>query len=137
MVEKEGQREIARLMELLERPVKANLANRAIARWVLEFVRNCMVVATLLFLARKSGSWLLWTITIVTGFALMSYCYTYVENAWFQFSNEKIPSRGWWMHFGIIVGTLVTQLILMGITATFYVTLDKIVSVQFQAPRSP
>ncbi len=41
------------------------------------------------------------------------------------------------MHVGIIVGTIVTQSILIGITATFYVTLDKIVSVQFQAAKGP
>jgi hypothetical protein len=32
MDEEEKQREIARLTEILERPIKANLANRAIAR---------------------------------------------------------------------------------------------------------
>lgn len=137
MDEEERQREIARLTELLEQPIKANIANRTIARWILEFVRNCMVVAALLYLARKSGSWLLWTITIVTSFALMSYCYTYVENAWFQFHSQKMPTQGWRMHVGIIVGTIVTQSILIGITATFYVTLDKIVSVQFQAAKGP
>jgi hypothetical protein len=131
MNEEERQKEIARLTELLEAPVKANLANRAICRWLLEFVRNCMVVAALLFLARKSGSYLLWAVTIVTGFALMSYCYGYVENVWFIF-RERIPTNGWRMHAWIIVGTIITQSILMGITATFYVTLDKIVSVQFQ-----
>jgi hypothetical protein len=96
-----------------------------------------MVVAALLFLARKSGSWWLWTITIVTGFALMSYCYTYVENAWFQLRSEKIPTEGWRMHVWILVGTVVTQTILIGITATFYFTLDNIVSVQFETTKGP
>jgi hypothetical protein len=132
MDEEERQQEIARLTELLERPIRANLANRAIYRWVLELLRNCMVVAALLFLARKSGNWWLWIVTIVSGFALMGYCYTYVENVSFYLLNTKVPSKGWRMHVGIGIVTIVTQLILVGITAGLYVTLDRIVTVQFE-----
>jgi hypothetical protein len=37
----------------------------------------------------------------------------------------------------ILVGTVVTQLILIGITATFCFTVDDIVSAQFQAAKGP
>jgi hypothetical protein len=57
LTEEERQKEIARLVELLERPVKANLTMRAFYKWFLEFVRNAMVVAALFFLARRSGDW--------------------------------------------------------------------------------
>lgn len=136
MDEEERQREVGRAGHF-ERLIKANLANRAIYRWVLEFLRNCMVVAALLFLAQKSGNWWLWIITIVSAFVLIAYCYTYVENAWFGAISTIVPSGGWRVHVGIVVGATVTGLALLGVTAGIYVTLDKIVSVQFQSTKSP
>jgi hypothetical protein len=72
-----------------ERQLKANLANRAIYRWFLEFLRNCMVVAALSYVATKSGDWWLYGIAGLAGFALAAYCYTYIENAWWQLEMSK------------------------------------------------
>jgi hypothetical protein len=112
----------------------ANVQLRGIYKWVLEFVRNCMVVAALFYVARRSGDWWIYGIAVVSGFALSAYCFTYVENVWFDY---KMPYTGRRRNVALIVGACVVQLILTGITIGLYVTLDKIVTVQMQVTKTP
>jgi hypothetical protein len=128
MNEEERQKENERLVERFERQKKANLANREIYKWFLEFFRNCMVVAALFFLANKSGSWWLYVIALLAGFFLAAYCYTYVENLWPAI--DLTDKRGWWRRLSILGSVVALQLILTAITAGLYFTVNKIVEVQ-------
>lgn len=134
MSEEERQREIARLTELIERPKRANILGRAICKWILEFVRNCMVVAALFYLARRSGDWWIYGIAAFAGFALVAYCHSYVESIWFY---VQIPYEGWRRHVAILLGVLAVELLLLGITVGLYVTLDRIVTVQVGMAKAP
>jgi hypothetical protein len=78
-VSEADEKEIARLTAIIEAPVKAALTLRALYKWILEFLRNCMVVAALFYLAQKSGSWWVIVIAGVGGYALAAYCFTYVD----------------------------------------------------------
>jgi uncharacterized membrane protein len=134
MSDEEREKEIARLTELYERPEKANILGRALCKWILEFVRNCMVVAALFYLARRSGDWWIYGIAGFAGFALVAYCHSYVESVWFQ---VRIPYEGWRKHVAIISGVLAVNLLLLGMTAGLYVTLDRIVTLQVQMAKAP
>jgi hypothetical protein len=134
MNDEEREKEIVRLTALLEHQKKAITLSRAMYKWILEFVRNCMVVAALFYLARRSGDWWVYGIAGVSGFALVAYCSTYVEGVGF---DVKIPYVGWRLHATAAVVALVTQLLLVGITIGLYVTLDKIVTVQVQITEAP
>jgi hypothetical protein len=134
MAEEERQREIARLTEIIERPKKANILSRDVYKWFLEFVRNCMVVAALFYLARRSGDWWVYGIAGVSAFALAGYCYTYVDAAWLEF---KISHEGWRKHLTIILGALLVQLVFAGITVGLCVTLDRIVTIQIGMTKAP
>jgi hypothetical protein len=135
MNEEERAKEIARLTELLERPRKANIALRALYKWFLEFLGYCLVVAALVFLARKSGDWWLYGIAIVGGFALAGYCYTYIENAWpeFDLTNKSRLRK----HATIWVSVIVLQAMLIGITVGVQVTLDKVVKIEGETAKAP
>jgi hypothetical protein len=132
LTEEERQKEIARPVELLERPVKANLTMRAFYKWFLEFVRNAMVVAALFFLARRSGDWWLYGIAIAAGFALVAYSHTYIENGWHRL---EFKSQGTRRKIVVGVTAALLQLSLVAITIGMYFTIDKIVTVQVQAGR--
>ena len=134
MNDEETLREIARLTELVERPNKANILLRQFYKWVLEFVRNCMVVAALFYLARRSGDWWVYGIAGVSGFALAAQGYTYGEGI---LLDLKIPYEGWRKHVAIALWVLGVQLILAGFTIGLYVTLDRIVNIQVQITKAP
>jgi hypothetical protein len=134
MDDEDREKEIARLTEILERPKKASIINRAIYKWVLEFVRNCMVVAALFYLARRSGDWWLYGVAGIAGLALAGYCYSYVESVWLDL---KFPYTGWRWHLTVILGALLVQLMLAAITLGLYVTLDKIVTIQVRMTKAP
>jgi hypothetical protein len=80
------------IFEFDERRAKIARANRALYKWVLDFVRSLMVVAALAYLAVKSGSYLVWGITIIANLALCGYCYTYFD-AWTA-RREFFSQRG-------------------------------------------
>ena len=139
--EAERQKEVERLTELLERPVKANLAVRAIYRWFLEFLRNCMVVAALFYVARRSGDRWLYGIAGLGGFALAAYCYTYIENGWWQLEMSKkgwFLTKRWWLKHVIVLASVVAlQSIVIGITIGLIATVDRIVAAQGQIIKAP
>jgi hypothetical protein len=135
MTEEERQKEIARLTELLERPKKANLINRAIYKWVLELLRNCMVVAALFLIATKSGDWWLYGIAGLGGLALTGYCHTYVENVWLAIDfPQTTPFK---KHAMILGGVLLLNVVLGAITVGLYVSVDRIVKAQSQTAKAP
>jgi hypothetical protein len=135
MSEAERQKEIERLNELSDRQKKANVSLRGLYRWVLEFLRNCMVVAAVFYLAEKSGDWWLYGIAGIGSFALAGYCYTYIENWW---PNLDVTRKGRLRGLVTIFGSvLVLQLVLAGITVGVMVTLDKIVRLEGQTTKGP
>lgn len=134
--EEELSAEIARLTEILERERVANITNRAIYRWYLDFLRNCMVVAALYYLAEKSGSWWLYGITISAWGALGGFCYTYIENAWpwHKLASKKGRFK---RSMSILASALLLQLVLLGVTVSLMLSLNKIVQVQVSTTKSP
>jgi hypothetical protein len=118
----------------IDRVIKANVANRGIYKWFLEFTRNCMVVAALFYLARKSDSWWMYTIAGIAGFALVAYCYTYVENWWYRW---PIVGRGWRRSLIILASALVLQLMLGIITISLMTTINKITEIQGMGTKGP
>jgi uncharacterized membrane protein len=127
-MKEEERKEIERLTALLEAPKKANVALRSWYKLFLEYIRNCMVVAALFYLAQKSGDWWLYVIAAMSGLALGSYCYTYIENWW---PDVNVMGRARWKtNLMIAASTLALQLVLLGITIGMVVTLNKIVETQ-------
>jgi hypothetical protein len=133
--EEEREKEIARLTAIIERQKNADVLIRASYKWFLEFLRNCMVVAALFYLAQKSGNWWLYAITMMAGLALAGYCYSYLESAW---PTVDISNMGRWKaRLSILASVLVLQLILLGITTTLVITVNKIVEVQIKMTKTP
>ena len=130
--EEERQREIAQLAAKLERPVKANLLSRAIHKWLLEFVRNGLVVATLFFLARRSGDWWIYGIAFIAAFSLLAYSESYAQEFWYKL---EFKSQGWRRKLAIGIGAALLGLILPAMTIGMYITIDRIVTIQMQAMR--
>jgi hypothetical protein len=128
--EAERQAEIARLTEILERPVKANLLGRAIHKWFLEFVRNALVVATLFYLARRSGDWWIYGIAFAAAFSLLAYSHSYIQELWFQL---EFKSQGWRRKVAVGIGAALLELVFPSMTLGMYFTIDKIVTIQMHA----
>jgi hypothetical protein len=132
LTEEEPQKEIARLTEKLKRTVQANLTSRAIHKWLLEFVRNGLVVATLFFLARRSGDWWIYGIAFVAAFSLLAYSYSYAQEFWYKL---EFKSQGWRRKLAVGIGAGLLELILPAMTVGMYITIDRIVTIQMQAMR--
>jgi hypothetical protein len=128
MTDEEREKEIARLLAIIEGQKKADLLLRSFYKWFLEFIRNCMVVAALYYLAQKSGSWLLYVVTAMAGIALGGYCHSLVEAAWPNVDTSNMSPRK--TNLSILASTLVLQLICLAITLGLVFTVNKIVDVQ-------
>ena len=63
--------------------------------------------------ARRSGDWWIYCIAGVSSMALVASCHTYIEDFWLDF---KIPYPGWRGRTIVLVGSLLVQLMLVGIT---------------------
>jgi hypothetical protein len=135
MAEQDYEKEIARLQAIIDKQKKADLLNRAFYKWFLEFIRNCMVVAALFYLARRSGSWLLYTVAVGAGGALIAYCHSFVESAWPVVNASNMSPRK--MRLRVLASTLVLQLICLAITAGLFLTVNKIVDVQITMTKAP
>ncbi|HVA17811.1 MAG TPA: hypothetical protein VMV59_08885 [Candidatus Dormibacteraeota bacterium] len=120
--------------DAIERSTAANKANRALYRWLLEFLRNIMVVAAIFYLAKRSGEWWLYIVASAGGLALAAYCYTYVENMWLAYD---VRATGLRRHAVVLGGSILVQLILMGIGISIYFAIDKIVSIQIATIKGP
>jgi hypothetical protein len=132
MNDEEREKEIARLTERAELAVKANLLSRAIHKWFLEFVRNGLVVATLFFLARRSGDWWIYGIAFVAAFSLLAYSHSYAQEFWYKL---EFKSQGWRRKLTVGVGAALLESILPAMTIGMYLTIDRIVTMQMQAMR--
>jgi hypothetical protein len=128
VTEEEEQKEIARLTAIIENQKKAESILRASYKWFLDFIRNCMVVAALFYLAKQSGSWMLYAVTATSGFALAGYCWSQVEEVWPTMNTANMSQRK--MKLSIGASVLALQLIGVGITVALVVTINKIVDVQ-------
>jgi hypothetical protein len=128
----EDEKEIARLTAIIEAPKIANLIIRAVSKWVLEFLRNCMVVAALAYLAQKSGNWWMIAVAGLGGFALFFSCYTYVEpfkeHIWEQFRLPRETRMQRILSVGLI--TLLFELVTYGIMFGLWLSINKIVEIQ-------
>ena len=132
MNDEEREKEIARLTERAELAVKANLLSRAIHKWFLEFVRNGLVVATLFFLARRSGDWWIYGIAFVAAFSLLAYSHSYAQEFWYKL---EFKSQGWRRKLTVGVGAALLESILPAMTIGMYLTIERIVTIQMQAMR--
>lgn len=135
MTEAERKKEIARLEAIIEGKKKSDVILRASYKWFLEFIRNCMVVAALFYLAQKSGSWLLYAVAGIAGIALAGYCHSLVEGAWPSIDTSNMTQRK--MKLSILASTLVLQLICLSITVGLVLTVNKIVDVQITMAKAP
>jgi hypothetical protein len=135
MTEQNHEKEIAKLQAIIDDHKKADLLLRASYKWFLEFIRNCMVVAALFYLAQKSGSWLLYAVTAMAGTALAGYCYSLVEDAWPTVDTSNMGQRK--MKLSILASTLVLQIICLVITVGLVFTVNKIVDVQITMTKAP
>ena len=68
---------------------------RTFTKWWLDLMRNIIVVAVLLFLAKKSDSWPLTIIAYVSFGAVVLYCLTYTT-WWFFYPLHKYEGSQWW-----------------------------------------
>jgi hypothetical protein len=134
MNDEERDKEIARLTALLEHQKKAITLGRAIYKWILEFVRNCMVIASLFYLARRSGDWWVYGVAGIAGFALLGYCYSYIDSLPFEL---KATFEGRRQRLAIGLFALALQLLSLGITVGLYLAVDRIVTVQVQMTKAP
>lgn len=110
-----------------ERTAQTSQMNRALYKWILDFIRNVMVVAALAYIAKKSDSYLIWGLALVANFVLCGYLYTYVE-PW-TVKSEAI-SKGGWNNFGALGVILLVQGAMIAISAAIFFAIDRIVSAQ-------
>jgi hypothetical protein len=68
---------------------------RAFTKWWLDLMRNVIVVAVLLYLAKKSDSWLLTIIAYASFAAVILYCLTYTT--WWFFDPLHKHEGKWWV----------------------------------------
>jgi hypothetical protein len=124
----EDAKELARLTEIVEQPLKTALTLRAWYKWQLEFLRNSMVVAALFFLAKKSGSWFMYGIASVGGVALAGYCSTY-KDVWKANARAfgKTARQRFW---SVLLIFTVLESMAFGFTVVLYLAINKIVEVQ-------
>ena len=122
------QGEIDRLTRRLEGQKKAIGLSRSIYKWVLDLMRNCMVVAALAFLARRSGDWWMYGIAGVSYLALSGYCNSYIQEAVFDLNMNGGSRPVFWTVWA--VAELTTLAIIIGL----FLTIDRIVSIQALKP---
>jgi len=125
--ESRKQKWLERLFEYDEEKAKVEQFGRGIYKWFLEFVRNCMVVAALAYVAERSGNWLMYGIAGMAYAALAFYCISYVE-VWkvrldFLDSRSRRAVR-------FLVGIVILQSIQAVITVGLFGTIYKIVQTQ-------
>ena len=119
---------LERLFEYDQEKAKVEQFGRGIYKWFLEFLRNCMVVAALGYVAQKSGNWLMFGVAGLAYLALGCLCLSYVE-VWrvrLDFLGEgRLRSV-----LSILIGVLVLQSIQVIITMGLFATIYKIVQTQ-------
>jgi hypothetical protein len=125
--ESKKQKWFERLFEYDEDKAKVEQFGRGIYKWFLEFVRNCMVVAALAYVAQKSGNWLMYAVAGIAYAALAFYCLSYVE-VWkvrldFLGGRARAIVR-------FLVGLVILQSIQAIITVGLFGTIYKIVQTQ-------
>jgi hypothetical protein len=80
--------------------------DRTLYKWILNFIRDVMVLSALFYLAQRSGSFFVWLLAISADFALCAYCFTYVDV--FTVRGGWLPRTG---IRGIILGIFALLLI--------------------------
>ena len=118
---------IERLVVFDEREARRARILRGFYKWILDFLRNAMVVAALAYLAVKSGSKVIWTMTAVADFALCAYCYTYID-IWAP--HPDLMARGVIGKIIASVFVLIIQLLLVIVTVAIFFALGFLVGVQ-------
>jgi hypothetical protein len=126
-VESRKQKWFERLFEYDEQKAEVEKFGRGIYKWFLEFMRNCMVVAALGYVAEKSGSWLMYGIAGLAYLALAFYCVSYVE-VW-KVRLDFLGSR-WRMAARLLVGIVILQSLQAIITVGLFGAIYKIVQTQ-------
>jgi hypothetical protein len=59
------------------------------AKWVLDILRNLIVVAFLFYAAEKSGKWYMWVLAGVGFFSLYTFVTAYIGQSQFNFGQTK------------------------------------------------
>jgi hypothetical protein len=111
-----------RLFEYDEEKAKVEQLGRGFYKWFLEFIRNCMVVAALAYVAQKSANWLMYGVAGLAYLALAFYCLSYVE-VWrvrFDFLGEGRLRMVVSILFGVVVLQSIQAIITVGLFATIY-----------------
>jgi hypothetical protein len=117
-----------RLFEYDEEKAKVEQFGRGIYKWFLEFLRNCMVVAALAYVAQKSGNWLMFGVAGLAYLALACLCLSYVE-VW-RVRLDFLGDGRLRTVLSILIGVLVLQSIQAIITVGLFATIYKIVQTQ-------
>lgn len=81
------------------------------AKWVLDILRNFVVVAFLFYIAEKSGKWYMWGFAGVGAFALYMFVTAYVNQSQFNLG----PAEG----FARILLKIFLVLIALGLVTAF------------------
>jgi hypothetical protein len=122
------QAQIDQAVKRLENEKNAILANRSFYKWLLDILRNCMVVAALAFLARRSGDWWIYGIAGVSYLALTGYCNSYIQEIVFDLNMKGGGRRVFWTVWA--VAEVMTLAIIIGL----FLTIDRIVTIQALRP---
>jgi hypothetical protein len=122
MEKKTRRKWLDRLFEYDEEKAKVEQFGRGIYKWFLEFLRNCMVVAALGYVAQKSGNWLMYGVAGLAYLALAFLCLSYVE-VWrvrLDFLGEGRLRRVLSILIGIVMLQSIQAIITVGLFATIY-----------------
>jgi|ERR1700674_2394643 len=118
----DGRTEGLRLFEYDEYEAKVQQFGRGIYKWFLEFIRNCMVVAALVYLAQRSGNWWVIGVAALAYFALVGYCLSYLE-MWkvpIGFLGEGRARRNFSMAIGIVMLQGIQAIVTFGLVGTIF-----------------
>jgi hypothetical protein len=126
--DKISEAQIERAVKRLENGKKAILANRSFYKWLLDILRNCMVVAALAFLARRSGDWWMYGIAGVSYLALTGYCNSHIQEIVFDLNMKGGSRPVFWTVWA--VAEVMTLAIIIGL----FLTIDRIVTIQALKP---
>jgi hypothetical protein len=111
-----------RLFEYDHQKAEVEHFGRGIYKWFLEFLRNCMVVAALGYVAQKSGNWLMYGVAGLGYAALTFLCLSYVE-VWrvrLDFLGEGRVRTVVSILIGVLVLQSIQVIIMLGLFATIY-----------------
>ncbi|WP_166297073.1 hypothetical protein [Bradyrhizobium sp. 2S1] len=121
-------------MSIDENGMRAGKLGEEYAKWVLDILRNFVVVAFLFFIAEMSGKWYMWGLAIVGAIALYQFVFAYVNQAQFNLgpAREGGPTGVDILLriFLILVASAITAALTLSSIAAFLAVIKEIAAVQ-------